>query len=117
MGLDQHIYNSKKKECCYFRKVNFLRNYMINIGMDEDANCDSFKLSRDDLEDIVGKCKDVLENKNLAEELLPTLSGFFFGDTKYDECYFTNVEDVKCKIEQVLLKHPRMNVFYYSDWW
>ena len=37
-------------------------------------------------------CDKVLDDNSLAEELLPTRSGFFFGSTDYDEWYF---EDIK----------------------
>ena len=40
----------------------------------------------------------VLEDSSLAEELLPTQSGFFFGSTLYDESY---VLDLKNTVEQI----------------
>lgn len=40
----------------------------------------------------------VLSNKELAEELLPTTSGFFFGSTDYDQWYY---EDVRWTAEQL----------------
>lgn len=41
--------------------------------------------------------EDVITNPELAQELLPTQAGFFFGDTNYNEYY---IEDLKEYIRQ-----------------
>lgn len=41
---------------------------------------------------------EYVEDSSVAEELLPTASGFFFGSTEYDEWY---IEDVKYTIEVI----------------
>jgi hypothetical protein len=40
----------------------------------------------------------VMTNKELAEELLPTANGFFFGSTDYDQWYY---EDAKRTAEEL----------------
>lgn len=35
----------------------------------------------------------VMDNVEVAEELLPTASGFFFGSTSYDQWYYEEVKD------------------------
>jgi hypothetical protein len=37
----------------------------------------------------------VIADPTVAHELLPTQSGFFFGDTEYDEYYLGDVRDVR----------------------
>lgn len=60
----------------------------------------------------------VLEDTSVAEELMPTQSGFFFGSTIYDEGY---VEDLKDTIEQVkeILKNEDFDEYnyVYHAWW
>lgn len=41
---------------------------------------------------------EYVEDSSVAEELLPTTSGFFFGSTEYDQWY---IEDVKYTIEVI----------------
>jgi hypothetical protein len=33
-----------------------------------------------------------MDQQELAAELLPTTSGFFFGSTDYDEWYYTDIQ-------------------------
>lgn len=72
----------------YFRKVNFLYHYFQPSLVDETA-----WITRDEIEDIIDRCQQVLADHNLAEELLPTQSGFFFGGTDYGKWYFYDVKD------------------------
>ena len=60
----------------------------------------------------------VLDDTSVAEELLPTASGFFFGGTDYDEYY---VEDIKKTIDIVnnVLKTTDFDtqmIYYRSSW-
>ena len=75
----------------YFRKVNFLFKYYEDRGKMYDqyyAFTDA-----DDIDDIIDRCEQVLQDHTLADELLPTQSGFFFGGTDYDDWYFSDVRD------------------------
>ena len=75
----------------YFRKVNFLFKYYEDRGKMYDqyyAFTDA-----DDIDDIIDRCEQVLQDHSLANELLPTQSGFFFGSTDYDDWYFSDVKD------------------------
>lgn len=44
----------------------------------------------------------VLENPAVAERLLPTTEGFFFGKTDYDDYYWENLEYTKKVLEEEL---------------
>lgn len=43
----------------------------------------------------------VVVNKDLCEELLPTQSGFFFGGTGYDEFYLQDLKDTMAIIDRL----------------
>jgi hypothetical protein len=75
----------------YFRKVNFLFAYYQNAGKLVDEYYAFTDAS--DIDDIIDRCERVLKNHKLANELLPTQSGFFFGGTDYDGWYFNDVKD------------------------
>ena len=69
-----------------------------------DINPTIIEVTTDDLRELGDRCSKVLTDHTLAEELLPTCSGFFFGSTEYDDCYFEDVLQVLDVCES-LLKH------------
>lgn len=101
MGLDINFI--KTKRIGYFRKVNFLvrffkdRGYYIN-------NMTLIPIDKEDAEELLTRCSIVLEDHSKADELLPTIDGFFFGNTEYNEAYFQDVAEVKDYIQLTLLK-------------
>ena len=60
----------------------------------------------------------VIEDSSVAEELLPTQSGFFFGGTAYDEWYVKDIENTIQIIEKVL-KETDFDIYaiYYCSSW
>jgi len=52
----------------------------------------------------------------VAQEILPTASGFFFGGTEYDEWYVRDLEDTVLQIERAL-KMPDIWTFVYQSSW
>ena len=96
------------EEDAYFRKVNFIYHYFQPKLVDECAF-----VTKADLEDIIERCDKILEGVDirkeipyekidLAQELLPTQSGFFFGSTDYDKWYFADVKDVRRQMKKLL---------------
>ena len=115
--LNKEVEGAYAEYDMYYRKVNFLFAYFENKGKMVDQYY-AF-VDREDIEDIIHKCKEILEAKNkgdnldegetaedLANSLLPTQSGFFFGSTDYDKWYFHDVKDClnQCKKYLKLLK-------------
>ena len=96
------------EEDAYFRKVNFIYHYFQPKLVDECAF-----VTKADLEDIIERCDKILEGVDirkeipyekidLAQELLPTQSGFFFGSTDYDKWYFSDVKDARRQMKKLL---------------
>ena len=86
-----------REQMAYFRKVNFLMAFF-----DYSGNCEYVEIDREQVEELIDRCDQVLANNSLAEELLPTTSGFFFGSTDYDEYYFEDVREVKDTFDGIL---------------
>lgn len=63
----------------------------------------SYNVSKEDLVELLDRCEMVLKYHNLAEKLLPTMTGFFFGPTEYDDYYFHNIEDVADDLRSILI--------------
>lgn len=104
------------KEVVYFRKVNFIFAYFTNEGT--MINEVFSMVTKEDVEDIINKCRIVLEDHDRAEELLPTQAGFLFGSTDYDEYYYHDVECVLKQFEEELLPlfDEGWNVYVDFSW-
>jgi hypothetical protein len=110
MGLDIYftVHDKKDKlgeddeEVGYFRKVNFLVKYFVDQSGFDVENQVPCKIDAKDVKELLDRCKKVIADHKLAEELLPTMSGFFFGSVEYGEDYFENVENVKSFCEELL---------------
>ena len=117
-------------EVGYWRKANHIHNWFIQncAYKDECGNpiddCRPIEITVDKLEKLLDACKKVLADHSLAESLLPTQSGFFFGSTEYDEYYFGDIEKTIEIIEPVLkfAKHKLeiedyvWEVYYQASW-
>lgn len=67
-------------------------------------------------EDITAPGK-VIEDSAVAQELLPTQSGFFFGHTEYDQYYYQDLKDTVEQLTRVLEESPENVDFYYRSSW
>ena len=102
-----------------FRKVNFLLPFF-----DYGDNCSDCEICRSQVEDLIDACKTVLASRYaenghmIAESVLPTQSGFFFGSTQYDKYYYYDVEDVLNTFSTILNEFDFDNdVLYMNCWW
>lgn len=57
---------------------------------------------------------EFMENYELAQELLPTQSGFFYGSTGYDQWYIDDLKLTKKILEEALKEGGE---YYYSSSW
>lgn len=104
----------------YWRKANQIHNWFVQNVQDGNDDCKDYSVEREDLETLLGICEKVLEDPSLAEELLPTSSGFFFGSTDYDEYYEQELRETIILLTK-LLSDTRLNSgnvdFVYSSSW
>ena len=80
MGLDIYFYKYRKddevpEEIGYFRKVNFLVGFFEGYGMDV-VDQEPLVIHPEYITDLIECCRDVLDEPNLANDLLPTYPGF-----------------------------------------
>lgn len=109
------------EEVGYWRKANQIHNWFVNNVQNGEDNCGEYHVYEEQLEELLGLCKQVLTNNELAKELLPSQSGFFFGGTEYDEWYFKNLEETIEIIETLLSERNEDgyldgNIYYQSSW-
>lgn len=90
--LDKEVEMSYEEYNAYFRKVNFLFYYFDRTLGKMHDDCYAF-VEPEDVDDLIDRCERVLKDHNLAQSLLPTQDGFFFGSTDYNNWYFSDVKD------------------------
>lgn len=101
MGLDIKI--SHGKNSYYFRKYNWLYAWVRRkLNVPELENCGHYPLTRSMVNDLIDDIEKVLSDHSLAEKVLPTEDGFFFGSTEYDDWYFEDLRDAKDQLTQLL---------------
>lgn len=103
-------------EVGYWRKANQIHKWFVDNVQEGEDDCKSYYVSRDQLNELKSLCERVLANHDLAEELLPTGAGFFFGSTEYGEYYFQDLEDTIKIIDKALVLSDDWCFDYRSSW-
>jgi hypothetical protein len=85
----------------------------VQEGKDE---CQEAYVSREQLKELREVCQKVLDNNELAEQLLPTKEGFFFGGKDYDHWYFDDLKETIEIIDNALAMPEQWDFNYRSSW-
>ena len=115
MGLDMYLSRVTRETKVYWRKANAIHAYIVSNYAEGD-DCTPVELGRDSIKELRNRCLDVLSDRGLAQELLPTQSGFFFGSTEYDEDYFEELEHAEKKLTEVLRDGTWDYLEYQASW-
>lgn len=103
----------------YWRKCNQIHNWFVNNCQNGEDDCGYHSVSREQLEELLGIVKQILNNRDLAQELLPPTGGFFFGDTEINDYYFQDLESTQKELQR-LLDFNEADSFsgyeYHSSW-
>lgn len=112
----------------YWRKANAIHNWFVEHVQFDDDDCGTYEVEVEQLIELRDTCRKVLveslgietdddidelitsakepdwhiENTSVAEELLPTTSGFFFGGTEYDLYYMYELARTAVCIDVIL---------------
>ena len=113
----------------YWRKANQIHNWFVeNIQGGVDDCSYHREVTEEDLRELLDICQRVLKScdlegmcvkdTNIAEELLPSTSGFFFGSTDYDSWYVEDIKNTIDIITKVLetTDFDTQMVYYVSSW-
>ena len=122
--IDERNFMSKETlyQIGYWRKANAIHNWIVTNCADGEDRCQRIYLTTKDLEKLLSLVNQVLENHDLADQLLPTVDGFFFGNKNYDEWYFKDLEYTKELLEKLLafMKDNKMSmdydIIYQASW-
>jgi hypothetical protein len=133
MGLDMNLHKRDKSgnlvyEYGYWRKANHIHNWFVVNCQDGIDECQETEVTKDKIEELHRVCTEIMNTHKkllpdvikltLYEDVLPTVEGFFFGGTDYDEDYIQDVEDTINILNNVLegTNFETDKIIYLSSW-
>lgn len=102
------------EEVAYWRKENHIHKWFVDNVQSGKDDCGEYPVSVKQLEALYSLCRAVVD-KAAPTDVLPTMAGFFFGRTDYDDSYFDGCQQTIDQIGPLLTDDQ--NTFYYSSSW
>lgn len=125
MGLDMYLQRKPRRDedvetvdLGYWRKANAIHAYFTRDLEDGEDNMRKIPVKKKDLVDLKERCIKILAGgPDVAKELLPTASGFFWGYTDYGEWYLSDIQRTLDIVSEVLEDWKRTDRVYYFAWY
>lgn len=125
-------YSTLFQNVAYWRKANHIHKWFVDNVQNGEDDCGFYEVTKEQLEELLEICVAVrdnsklvnedgnkyIKNPSLAESLLPTQDGFFFGGTSYDEWYLYDIRYTIRELRKILrtTDFEHEIVFYTSSW-
>lgn len=102
----------------HWRKSNQIHAWFVDNCQEGVDDCREAYVSREKLQELADLINEVLDSPDKAEELMPVRSGFFFGNTEYNEDYYADLKDTFVQLN-LILNEPKYHEvsFQYSSSW
>ena len=118
------------EEVGYWRKANAIHKWFVDNVQDGVDDCERYEVSKEQLKNLLDVCVKVVDaskctedgeyliNVEIAEKLLPTQGGFFFGSIEYDQWYIDDVVETIDILKKVIndTDFDREIITYTSSW-
>lgn len=98
-------------EVLYWRKMNAIHGWFVNTVQEGVDDCGEYEVSKKALECLIKTINKIIRKRELAPTLLPSIGGFFFGNTEYDVVYWKELR------RTVKVLTPVLKSSDYNDWW
>ena len=118
MGLDMYLSKKETSEVAYWRKANAIHGWITSNARELDPDI-LYNVTMDNIVELRDVCKQVTEahDEDLAMELLPPASGFFFGSNEVGEYYWDYVAETVTTLSAIIQENPDDAEFeYYASW-
>jgi len=103
----------------YWRKANAIHDWFVRNCQDGRDECQEAHVTREQLQELIELCKQIIAKPKKAGELLPTRNGFFFGGTDYDDWYMGQLQYTVDRFEKILADPAfakGVDFYYQSSW-
>lgn len=119
MGLDMYLYRKDTDQVAYWRKDNAIHGWFVKNYADGVDDCKPIEVDRIGLITLRDICLRVAQanNTELAMELLPPVSGFFFGSNQIDDWYLDGVIETAKKLTGIINETSEDQMFEYQASW
>lgn len=120
-----------EEQIMYWRKANAIHKFFVDNCANGVDDCEPVQVTIDALKDLVERCEEILKSvksgpdddeliidADIADELLPAQSGFFFGSTDYDDWYIDDLKET-VKALKPIVEHPEFYtdpIIYEASW-
>jgi hypothetical protein len=116
------------EEVAYWRKANQIHQWFVENVQDGNDDCKEYYVEREKLKELLATAgtevvrKPIVEDghriadPSVANALLPTQEGFFFGGTEYNQYYYEDLKYTRETLAKVL-DEPRDGSLYYRSSW
>ncbi len=116
-GINIDKITNIEEEVMYWRKANAIHKWFVDNIQDGNDDCNEYIVPKSLLtQRLYTVVRDVLKNREMAETILPTTGGFFFGSTNYDYYYFNDLEYTKSVLEKIMQDKDCLYYYYQSSW-
>lgn len=103
------------EEAGYWRKANAIHRWFVENVQRGVDDCGNYYVEKSQLLELLDLCEKVKADNSLADSLLPTASGFFFGGTDYNEWYFEDINNTINIIKEAV-EGGDADYYYSSSW-
>ena len=110
------------EEVGYWRKFNALHRWFVETVQNGNDDCGTYYVDHSKLEELLKILEEVSarrgeyeENELVAQKLLPTAQGFFFGSDDYDDWYYEYVKETITIVKECLA--DKSGSYYYDSSW
>lgn len=99
----------------YWRKFNALHKWFVDNVQDGVDDCGMYIVTDDHFKKLQSDLSQL--TKANANDIMPTQSGFFFGNTEIDEYYWNNIERLKNFVGYILSQDFHGTMYVYQSSW
>jgi hypothetical protein len=116
MGLPNARIKQIEAEAMYWRKANAIHKWFVDNVQGGTDDCGEYEASREQLQELLDLITEVIDKKDASK--LPPTSGFFFGSTNIDKYYWTDLQETKDRLTELLEgdQFKGWDFSYHSSW-
>ena len=103
-----------------WRKANAIHWWFVKNVQEGIDDCKSYYVPEEKIKELLVICKNIINEPELANDLLPTQEGFFFGSQEYDEWYFKDLKETLVILEEEVKEIEKGKMiydYYYQSSW